>query len=64
VVHVISNALREQAGVSNDFAEDVELIAQMASENADVATESSAAAEQLTNLSASLDSAVQRFRLN
>ncbi|WP_339801770.1 methyl-accepting chemotaxis protein, partial [uncultured Marinobacter sp.] len=64
VVHVISNALKEQAGVSNDVASSVEQIAGMATENADVATESSAAAEQLTQLSESLDSAVRKFRLN
>ena len=64
VVHVISSALREQTTVSNDVAANVEQIAQMANENADVATESSAAAEQLTHLSESLDSAVQRFRIS
>lgn len=64
VVHTISNALREQATVSNDVAENVEQIAQMANENSDVATESSAAAEQLTHLSSGLDEAVRRFRLN
>lgn len=63
VVHLISNALKEQSGVSNDVARSVEQIATMASENADVATESSAAAEQLTQLSRSLDTAVQNFRL-
>ncbi|MEX0604674.1 MAG: methyl-accepting chemotaxis protein [Marinobacter sp.] len=64
VVHVISSALREQSTVSNDVAANVEQIAQMANENADVATESSAAAEQLTHLSESLDTAVQRFRIS
>lgn len=63
VVHLISNALKEQSGVSNDVARSVEQIASMATENADVATESSAAAEQLTQLSRSLDTAVQKFRL-
>jgi methyl-accepting chemotaxis protein len=64
VVHVISEALKEQTHVSNDVAENVEKIAQMARENSDAATESSAAAEQLTHLSESLDKAVQRFRLS
>lgn len=63
VVHVISEALKEQTHVSNDVAKNVENIAQMARENSDAATESSAAAEQLTHLSESLDKAVQRFRL-
>jgi len=64
VVHVISSALREQTTVSKDVAANIEQIAQMANENADVATESSAAAEQLTHLSESLDAAVQRFRIS
>lgn len=63
VVHIISEALKEQTHVSNDVAKNVEKIAQMARENSDAATESSAAAEQLTHLSEGLDEAVQRFRL-
>lgn len=63
VVHIISEALKEQIHVSNDVAQNVEKIAQMASENSDAATESSAAAEQLTRLSEGLDNAVRKFRL-
>lgn len=63
VVNNISEALKEQSSASNEVAQTIERIAQMAQENRDMAFESSAAAEQLTNLSSSLATSVERFKL-
>lgn len=59
----ISHALHEQSTASSDIARNVDSVARMAEANNAAVAGNAATAEQLAQLSASLESEVSRFRL-
>jgi len=63
VVGDISASLREQTAASSDVARGIEHIAQMTEENSSAVRETAQAAHDLTNMAASLQAVVDRFRV-
>ena len=62
VVNDISSSIREQSAASSDIAKNIEHIAQMSEESAQAVDNTTQAARHLQELSASLHSAVSRFK--
>ncbi|HQT26731.1 MAG TPA: methyl-accepting chemotaxis protein, partial [Burkholderiales bacterium] len=62
-VEGIANSVHEQKIASNDISQNVEKIAQMTEENSEAIQETSKAAHRLEQLAASLQSAVERFKV-
>jgi methyl-accepting chemotaxis protein len=62
VVNDISSSISEQSAASSDIAKNIESIAQMSEESAQAVEKTTQAARHLQELSASLHSAVSRFK--
>jgi methyl-accepting chemotaxis protein len=63
VVNQISDSIREQGTVSNEIAKGIEDIARMSEEGASAVEETTNAARQLQQLSATVHASVSRFKL-
>ncbi|MFA7291383.1 MAG: methyl-accepting chemotaxis protein [Rhodocyclaceae bacterium] len=64
VVNDISSSIREQGAASSDIAKNIEQIAQMSEESSQAVQHTTDAARHLQTLSASLHSAVSRFKIS
>jgi methyl-accepting chemotaxis protein len=64
VVNDISSSIREQGAASSDIAKNIEQIAQMSEESSQAVQHTTDAARRLQELSASLNSAVSRFKIS
>jgi methyl-accepting chemotaxis protein len=63
VVNDISSSIREQGAASSDIAKNIEQIAQMSEKSSQAVQNTTDAARHLQELSASLNSAVSRFKI-